>query len=356
MTTLIFEQHFIQKIIVSPKVAIVILNWNGRNYLQQFLPSVLQSSYDNKEVIVADNASTDDSVQFVQQNFPQVKIISLQKNFGFAQGYNEALKSVQSEYYVLLNSDVEVGAGWIEPVIELMEKNKTIGAAQPKILSYTNKELFEYAGAAGGWIDYLGYPFARGRVFDTCEKDEGQYDDAVAVFWASGAAMFVRSDAYKKLNGLDNYFFAHMEEIDFCWRLQLAGYSVYACPQSKVYHVGAGTLKKDSKKKIFLNFRNNLIMLAKNLPLSQSIWKIPLRVLLDVVSAFKFLFSGQPVYFLAILKAHFAFIYWVLFKRKESVFSGAIKIKPPGWFDQSVVWKYFISGKKTFAEIVKGKN
>jgi GT2 family glycosyltransferase len=341
---------------VSPKVAIVILNWNGRNYLQQFLRSVLQSTYLNKEVIVADNASTDDSVEFLQKYFPQVKIISLQKNYGFTRGYNEALKLLQSDYYVLLNSDVEVTPGWIEPVIELMEKDTAIGAAQPKILSYNNKEQFEYAGAAGGWIDYLGYPFARGRIFDTCEKDQGQYDNAEAIFWASGAAMFVKAEAYNKLNGLDNYFFAHMEEIDFCWRLQLAGYNVYACPRSKVYHVGAGTLKKDSKQKIFLNYRNNLIMLAKNLPLSQSLWKIPFRISLDNISSVKFLLSGQPVYFIPVIKAHFAFFYWLLFKKNESIFPQSKKAKPQGWFSKSIVWKYFISGKKTFTEIVNDKN
>lgn len=341
---------------MPPKVAIVILNWNGRKFLQQFLPSVLLSTYANKEVIVADNASTDDSVKFLQKHFPQVRIISQEKNHGFAKGYNEALGKVQSDYYVLLNSDVEVNARWIEPVIELMEKDKTIGAAQPKILSYRNREFFEYAGAAGGWIDYLGYPFARGRVFDTCEKDEGQYDDVAPVFWASGAAMFVRADAYHQLKGLDNYFFAHMEEIDFCWRLQLAGYNVYACPQSKVYHVGAGTLQKESIQKIFLNFRNNLIMLAKNLPLYQSIWKIPFRFLLDAASACKFLLAGQPVYFAAILKAHFAFIYWALFKRKESIFTDSKKTKLQGWLLKSIAWQYFVAGKKTFSEIVQAKN
>jgi GT2 family glycosyltransferase len=341
---------------VSPKVAIVILNWNGRKFLQQFLPSVLQSTYNNKEVIVADNASADGSVQFLQKHFPQVTIISLKKNYGFASGYNEALKSVQSDYYVLLNSDVEVTPGWIGPVIELMEREATIGVAQPKILSYYNRELFEYAGAAGGWIDYLGYPFARGRVFDTCEKDEGQYDDVAPIFWASGAALFVKADLFHQLNGLDNYFFAHMEEIDFCWRAQLAGFCVYACPQSKVYHVGAGTLHKDSMQKIFLNFRNNLIMLAKNLPLSQSFWKIPARILLDAVSSFKFLLSGQPVYFAAILKAHLAFVYWALFRKSESVFPAFKKIKPKGRLPQSIVWKYFVAGKKTFTEIVRSKN
>ena len=340
---------------MSPKVAIVILNWNGRNFLQQFLPSVLQSTYENKEVIVADNASTDDSVQFLQQNFPSVKIILLQENYGFAKGYNEALKSVQSDYYILLNSDVEVTPQWIEPVIEMMEKDKTIGAAQPKMLSYHHKEMFEYAGAAGGWIDYLGYPFARGRLFDVCEKDEGQYNETAPVFWASGAALFVRAELFHQLNGFDNYFFAHMEEIDFCWRLQLAGYNVYACPKSTVFHVGAGTLKKGSAQKTFLNFRNNLIMLAKNLPASQSLWKIPFRILLDALSAFKFLISGEGIYFIAIFKAHVVFVKWVLFKRSESVFPSSKKIKPKGWLSKSVVWNYFISGKKTFTQIVQNK-
>ncbi len=341
---------------MDPKVAIVILNWNGRKFLQQFLPFVLQSTYANKEVIVADNASTDDSVLFLREHFPQVTIISLQKNFGYAKGYNEALNQVQGDYYVLLNSDVEVSAGWIEPVIELMEKDKTIGAAQPKILSYHNRDFFEYAGAAGGWLDYMGYPFARGRVFDTCEKDEGQYDDALPVFWASGAAMFVKARAYQQLKGLDNYFFAHMEEIDFCWRLQLAGFGVYACPQSKVYHVGAGTLKKESMQKIFLNFRNNLIMLGKNLPLSEAIWKIPFRFFLDAVSAWKFLLAGQAVYFVAILKAHFAFIFWALFKRNKTIFPDLKKARLQGWLLKSIAWQYFVAGKKTFNEIVRAKN
>ncbi len=341
---------------MSPKVSVVILNWNGRDYLQQFLPSVLGSSYDNKEIIVADNASTDDSVQFLQQNFPSVKIILLKENFGFAKGYNEALKSVSSDYYVLLNSDVEVTKDWIEPVIDMMEKDKTIGAAQPKMLSFNNKKMFEYAGAAGGWIDYLGYPFARGRVFDVCEADKGQYNDESNIFWASGAALFVRAELFHQLKGFDHYFFAHMEEIDFCWRLQLSGNNVYACPKSVVYHVGAGTLKKESAQKTFLNFRNNLIMLAKNLPLVQSCWKIPFRILLDAISGFRFLFSGGGIYFIAILKAHVAFISWLLFNKKESVFPPDKTIKPQGWLNKSIVWQYFVSGKKTFAEIVQNKS
>ena len=257
---------------MKPTIAIVILNWNGRKYLEQFLPSVLASTYAGKEIIVADNASTDDSIAFLSGYYPQVRVITLDRNYGFAGGYNQALKQVDSDYYVLLNSDVEVEPGWIEPILELMESDHSIGVCQPKIKMFANRELFEYAGAAGGWLDFLGYPFARGRVFDVCEQDRGQYDAAGPVFWASGAAMFVRAALYHRLGGLDGYFFAHQEEIDFCWRLQLADYKVYTCPQSVVYHVGGGTLPKGNERKVFLNFRNNLIMLAKNLPAGAKIF------------------------------------------------------------------------------------
>ncbi|WP_462220674.1 glycosyltransferase family 2 protein, partial [Ferruginibacter sp.] len=245
----------------SPSVAIVILNWNGRKFLEQFLPSVIASVYDNKKIIVADNASTDDSVIFLQQQYPQIEILQNSSNEGFAKGYNTALKQVQSDYYILLNSDVEVTPGWITPVIDLMESDTTIAACQPKLLAYNYKNQFEYAGACGGWIDKFGYPFSRGRVFDICEDDKGQYNNAAQCFWASGAALFVKASVYHELGGLDEYFFAHQEEIDFCWRLQLAGYKVYVQPASEVYHVGGGTLAKGSSKKTYLNFRNNLIML-----------------------------------------------------------------------------------------------
>ena len=260
------------------KVSVVIINYNGRKYLEKFLPSVLASTYADMELIIADNASTDDSLEFMQSVYPAVRIIKLKRNHGYAGGYNEALKEVHSEYYILLNSDVEVTAGWIEPLIELMENNRQIGACQPKILSYRQKDQFEYAGGAGGWIDCLGYPFARGRIFDICEKDQGQYNHSEPIFWASGAALFVRAELFHKAKGFDTYFFAHMEEIDFCWRLQLLGYIIYACPASEVFHVGGGTLPKGNERKVFLNFRNNMIMLAKNLPRRQSFWKIPLRI------------------------------------------------------------------------------
>ncbi len=337
------------------KVSVVIINYNGRKYLEKFLPSVLASTYADIELIVADNASADDSLAFVRESFPTVRIIELTRNHGYAGGYNEALKEVKSDYYVLLNSDVEVTPGWIEPVIELMEKDKKIGACQPKILSYHKRDYFEYAGAAGGWMDCLGYPFARGRIFDICEEDKGQYNDTREVFWASGAALFVRAELYFEAKGLDTYFFAHMEEIDFCWRLQLLGYHIYACPASVVYHVGGGTLPKGNERKVFLNFRNNMIMLAKNLPKRQSFWKIPLRVMLDIISAWKSLFTGQVVYFLAVLEAHMAFLKWVLFMQGKSVFPVRRKARLSGWYLHCVAWKHFVEGKETFDEIVDDK-
>lgn len=337
---------------MTPKVAIVILNWNGRDYLEKFLPSVLASTWPNYEVVIVDNASTDYSPDFIKETFPDVTVIRLPQNFGYAKGYNEGLKQVVADYYVLLNSDVEVEAGWIEPVITVMESDATIGAAQPKLLMYDDKTSFEYAGAAGGWLDVLGYPFARGRIFDICEHDTGQYDSVAPVFWASGASMFVRAVAFHRLKGLDEYFFAHQEEIDFCWRLQLAGYKIMACPASRVYHVGGGTLPKGNQKKVYLNFRNNLIMLAKNLPLSQLVWKIPLRIVLDAVSASKSLFAGEATYFIAVLEAHIGFLRWVIVDKRKSNFPERRDGVLQGYSPKSVVWNHFISGKDTFTEII----
>jgi GT2 family glycosyltransferase len=339
----------------NPTVAIVILNWNGKNFLQKFLPSVLASTYAEKKIIVADNGSSDDSVQFLQKNYPQVFIIQNKSNEGFAKGYNTALKQVTADYYVLLNSDVEVAPGWIEPVIELMENDKAIAACQPKILAYHKNNEFEYAGASGGWLDKFGYPFMRGRVFDDCEADNGQYDDAQACFWASGAALFVQSAVYHELQGLDEFFFAHQEEIDFCWRAQLAGYKIFVQPASVVYHVGGGTLPKGNSRKTFLNFRNNLIMLAKNLPFAAALWKIIFRMLLDAISAWRGLFSGDSGYFFAICKAHWHFAVWLIFNKKQSIFAIKNTKKLCGWYNGSVVWDYFIKKKKTFSEIIGSK-
>jgi len=339
----------------APSVAIVILNWNGRKFLQQFLPSVMASVYENKRVIIADNASTDDSVTFVKEYYPQVEIIINSVNEGFAKGYNTALQQVKSDYYVLLNSDVEVTPGWITPVIELMEGDKTIAACQPKLLAFNNKTKFEYAGASGGWLDKFGYPFMRGRVFDVCEEDHGQYNTAQQCFWASGAAMFVKAEVYHAMGGLDEYFFAHQEEIDLCWRMQLAGYKVYVQPASVVYHVGGGTLPKGNSKKTFLNFRNNLIMLTKNLSFGNAVWKIPFRIGLDAVSAWQNLLRGDSGYFMAIVKAHLHFFKWLLFEKKRSIFPKQKNGQLKGWYNGLVVWQYFIQKKKTFSEIVDNK-
>lgn len=339
----------------QPSVAIVILNWNGRKFLEQFLPSVMASVYQNKRVIVADNASTDDSVFFLKTHYPQVQILQNSSNEGFAKGYNTALKQVQSDYYVLLNSDVEVDAGWIGPVIELMEQDTAIAACQPKLLAYHDKKMFEYAGAGGGWIDSLGYPFMRGRIFDICEEDKGQYNQAQQCFWASGAALFVRAGVYHTMGGLDEYFFAHQEEIDLCWRMQLAGYKIYVQPKSVVYHVGGGTLPKGSSRKVYLNFRNNLIMLFKNYTWTQRIIKLPLRIALDAVSAWKELLLGQTAYFGAVLKAHLHFAKWIFFEKKQSVWPVNRNGKTAGMYHGSVIWQHFIRKKTKFSEIVDNK-
>lgn len=315
----------------------------------------MQSTYPNLRVIVADNASADDSVLFLKENYPAVEIIINPSNEGFAKGYNSALKNVAADYLVLLNSDIEVVPGWIEPVIELMEQDKRIAACQPKLLSYDHKNQFEYAGASGGWIDKYGYPFSRGRVFDVCEEDKGQYDDAVPVFWASGAAFFVQTKLFWQFNGFDDYFFAHQEEIDLCWRMQLAGYKIYVCPQSVVYHVGGGTLPKGNSKKVYLNYRNNLIMLWKNYRTAEKYWKVPYRFVLDGLSAVKALFSGDGGYWLAVFNAHLAFLKWLFFYGNKQHFP-VNKVHPPECiYQKNIVWQYFVNKKRYFSEIIFSK-
>ena len=338
----------------SPEVAVVILNFNGRKHLETFLPSVVASTYGNLKVIVADNGSTDDSVGFLNTHFPQVGLITHSTNEGFAGGYNWALKEVSADYYVLLNSDVSVTPGWIEPVIELMESDYHIAAAAPKLLSYNDQHLFEYAGAAGGWIDTFGYPFSRGRVFDICEKDHGQYDSIEPIFWASGASMFIKAKIFHEMGGLDESFFAHQEEIDLCWRMQLAGYRIMSCPQSVVYHVGAGTLPRGGRK-VYLNFRNNLWMLMKNMTLREKLWKIPFRFLLDAISAWKGLFSGDVDFFKAIMQAHFAVIRKMFSKKDPPTNDRKSLNSLDGVYPKSVVWQYFVNHKTHFGEILPKK-
>jgi GT2 family glycosyltransferase len=288
------------------ELAVVILNYNGKKFLEQFLPTVIAHS-EGALIVVADNGSSDDSVDFIRSFFPSVRLISIERNLGFCGGYNFALKQVSATYYVLLNSDVEVTKGWLHPIVSLFKSDPTIAAIQPKILSFRQKTHFEYAGAAGGYLDALGYPFCRGRIFDKLEEDQGQFNDTIPIFWATGACHFVRSTVFHEMGGLDEDYFAHMEEIDFCWRLKRAGYQIYFEGGSTVYHVGGGTLSSASPKKTYLNFRNGLSLIFKHLPTSQLIWKLPLRVVLDWAAAFKFLLQPSPKDFVAVLQAQFDF-------------------------------------------------
>jgi GT2 family glycosyltransferase len=289
------------------RIAVVILNYNGEKLLSQFLPSVIDHSF-GAEIVVADNGSTDQSVPFLKRQFPTVRCLELPANYGFCKGYNEALRQVRAEVFILLNSDVEVTAGWLDPIRTLFEKDPEIAAVQPKILSYREKNKFEYAGAGGGLIDTLGYPFCRGRVFDHVETDRGQYNDEREIFWASGACMAIRSGLYDSLGGLDENFFAHMEEIDLCWKIHRSGKKVMYCGSSTVYHLGAGTLAYASPRKTFLNFRNNLSMLYKHYRTMELVIKMPLRMFLDWLAAFVFLIKGEPGNMWAVFRAQGAFL------------------------------------------------
>lgn len=339
-------------------LAIVILNYNGQPFLAKFLPTVLAHA-DGHPVYVADSASTDTSVAFVRANFPQVRIIQLPQNEGYAGGYNRALNSIRTQYgeatyYVLPNSDIDVTPGWLSPVLALLEANPRIAACQPKIRSYTQRTLFEHAGAAGGFVDWLGYIFCRGRIFATFETDHGQYDDNRRVFWATGACLFARADVFHQTGGFDESFFAHMEEIDWCWRLQRLGYEVWTCGQSVVYHVGGGTLPKSNPHKTYLNYRNSLFMLYKNWPADGWLWpKILLRLVLDGLSSVLFIRMGDWRDVIAIIRAHFAFYRRlpILHRQRKQLQNG--QKSDVALYPHSIVWQYFVNGKKTVSELPK---
>jgi GT2 family glycosyltransferase len=336
------------------KTAVIILNWNGIHYLRQFLPIVCKhTDLPGTEIIVVDNGSSDDSVSFLRSTFPTVKVIEFKQNYGFAMGYCKALASIQATYYVLLNSDVEVSPGWLEPLIETMEANPVLGACMPKLLSHDQHNYFEYAGASGGFIDRFGYPFCRGRILSTLENDNGQYNDFRNIFWASGACMFIRAEAYSKAGGLDCEFFAHMEEIDLCWRMHRLGYTIAVVPQSTVYHVGGGTLPNNTPLKLYLNYRNNLFLLFKNLPVFQLIPVIFIRMLLDGMSALTYLCSGSGRFFVAVIRAHLAFqrrIPLLIKMRRQlrgTVRTGKFSEIYPG----SIVFDFFIRRKRYFSQL-----
>lgn len=327
------------------KVSVVILNYNGEKLLPQFLPSVIRHSKD-AHIVVADNASTDQSLNILAEQFPTIEVIRLDKNYGFCGGYNRALNQVKATYYVLLNSDVEVTPDWLSPLVSLLDSQPSIAAVQPKILSYNQKGHFEYAGAGGGFIDSFGYPFCRGRLFNFTEADHGQYNDTREIFWATGACMMIRSEVYHTLGGLDVDFFAHMEEIDLCWRIQRADLSVFYCGASHVYHVGAGTLSRSNPRKTYFNFRNGLSLLFKNWSTPSLLLKFPIRLLLDDVAAFKFLLSGNPADATAVLKAHVHFFRNLKINVQKRRIFKKYRFSTRNIFKGLVLWDYFILGKK----------
>ena len=334
------------------RIAVVILNFNGAEMLRAFLPSVVDYSPE-AEVIVADNCSTDASAQVMREEFPTVRYIQLEKNYGFADGYNRALAQVEAEYFLLLNSDVEVTQGWLAPMLEYMESHPGVAACQPKLLSYKNKKEFEYAGACGGFIDKYGYPYCRGRIFDTVEEDKGQYDSVAELFWATGAALMIRAEDYRAAGGLDGTFFAHMEEIDLCWRLRSRGRGIVCIPQSCVYHVGGATLNKSNPRKTYLNFRNNLLMLYKNLPENELRHVMFVRALLDYVAAFKSLLSGDAAGCRAVLQARRDFRrikrdYSDL--RRENL-EKCVEADVKERTSFSILWKYYAEGRRLFSEL-----
>lgn len=336
---------------IRKEIAIVILNWNGRALLEQFLPSVMLHS-DAAAIYVADNGSTDDSVAFITCNYPTIKIIQNEANGGYAKGYNQALKHVEEDIYCLLNSDVEVTANWLEPIITLLHSEVETAIVQPKILDFQNKDHFEYAGAGGGFIDQLGYPYCRGRIFDTIERDTGQYDDTIPVFWASGACFFIRKSIFEKLNGFDESFFAHMEEIDLCWRAHNSGFIAKYVGTSTVYHVGGATLDTANPRKTYLNFRNSLFMLTKNAP-KNVFGLVFTRLLLDGVAGFKFVTALKFNHLFSIVKSHYNFFFHIpqLLKKRKLLRQHINNENIPIYYNtRSIVWCYFVKKQRKFRQ------
>lgn len=336
---------------MEPSVAIVILNYNGKHYLKQFLPFVLATTYSNKSIWIIDNASTDDSIAFVKEYFPEIQIVALSKNYGFAEGYNLGLSQIVSDYYILLNSDVEVTPGFIEPVISLMEKDCKIAFAQSKLLDLYQRNTFEYAGAAGGLIDAVGYPFCRGRVLETVETDNGQYDDTTEIFWASGCCLFARASVYKMLGGMYPFFYMQNEDIDLCWRAQNMGYKIIACSQSAIFHKGGGSLSWDNPQKVFYTFRNNLVMIARNMPVQRLLWVLPLRMIIDTAAAFQYIIKGKWGAGKAVLTGMFAFWKWLFTASKNKWPDKRGMVACSGFVNRLLVWQYFIRKRKTTTAI-----
>lgn len=334
------------------KTAVVVLCWNGRKLLEQFLPSLVKYQPADADLVVADNASTDDSTDFVSKNFPTVKLFRLEKNFGFAAGYNEVIRQIDSKFIVLINQDVEVTENWLPPLVKMMEQDENIAAIQPRIRAFSKKNHFEYAGAAGGWMDHYGYTFCRGRIFDSIEEDKDQYNTSAEIFWASGACMLVRKTIYEKLGGLDADFFAHMEEIDLCWRMKNEGYKIMYCPDSIVYHLGGASLPQGHPMKTYLNYRNNLIMLEKNLPDQLVRQVVRRREILDGLSAIRSVLRGYPKDVLSIWRAHRDYRKGIQAWRSRRTGHEKKFFSLSGVYRGSIVWDFFITRKKQFNQLI----
>lgn len=342
--------------IQAGKAALVILNFNGKNFLERFLPSVIKYSLPYVKIIVGDNNSTDDSVSFLKEHYPAIDTVILNQNYGFAEGYNQVLKHIDAGYYFLLNSDVELKESW-EPMVHYLDNNPGVAAVQPKILSHAQPDHFEHAGAAGGWIDELGYPFCAGRILNKFEEDRGQYDNRSEIFWASGAAMLVRANLFHELGGFDGDYFAHMEEIDWCWRAKKNGWKIMAMPEVKVFHIGGGTLPYHSERKIFLNFRNNIATLIKNEPGGKLLYVLPVRLILDAVAMIQFFVKGNAKGSIAIIKAYINILKWIpsLIKKRKIIGLQTVgkKFESGGLFHGSLLYRFFILRKKSFGDLIK---
>ena len=341
--------------IKQPSVAIIILNWNTAHFLKQFLPSVINAKYTDKEIFVIDNNSTDNSVAMMNKDFPEVHLIIMPENKGYATSYNYGLSTIKADYYILLNSDIEVTENFITPIIALMEKDPGVGICQPKLLSLSEKQTFEYAGAAGGWIDRMGYPFARGRVLLTVEKDSGQYDAVQEIFWATGACMFLKREVYLNIGGFYDYYWMHQEDIDLCWRAQKSGFKIFTCPDSIVYHIGGGSLSWENHLKTFLTYRNNYILLSRNLAFYQSLPLLILRIVADCTGSIYFLFKRKSGISKAMIKAIFAYLYWLFFyPNKKNLQAKGFK-NMAGVYEGSILFPYFFKNRRKFSDIVSDK-
>lgn len=334
----------------APSVAVAILNWNGKKFLETLLPELHQLTYPNYTIYVIDNKSSDDSIPFIKSTFPRVKVIELDANYGFAGGYNKGLLLIADDYYLMINSDVEVPASFIEPLVNMMESDTNIASCQPKLLSLSDHSKLEHGGAAGGMIDFLGYPLCRGRIFNSSETDKGQYDQPTNIFWASGACCLVRKAAYWKINGMYNYFFMHSEEIDMCWRFISEGFTIKYCPDSYIYHLGGGTLSHQSPRKTYLNFRNNIIMCFRNSPWYINLWLLPTRIVLDFIAAFHFLLHDWSNC-KAVLLAYKDFIKWLLIEKDKFPQKKKSLMSIPTVVKTSIVWQYYIKNVKYFSQI-----